>query len=191
MSKLIVRSEAESRSVDYLHDRIRGETPPNSNVLDLGVGQAKYLPELAKRVSLLTVIEGFEPYLGYVKLHAPHANVIQEDIYTALKAIEGRRFDVAMAIDVMEHLDIYRALECLEIMMTIARRIVLFVPEGFHPQENSADGFSNDLQRHRSMWSVDYLTRLGFEVERWERFHAWRADLVETNALWAVWRRLP
>lgn len=186
---IIILSEAQSRSVDYLHDRIRGETPAGSNVLDLGVGQAKYLPELAQRAGRLTAIEGFEGYLPYVREHAPKADIVHGELPSALSAVRDQGFDVALAIDFIEHLEWSDAFACLSYAKTLANRIVIFTPEGFHPQETAADGFDNALQRHRSEWRPETLISLGFEVERWERFHAWKEGLIDNNALWAVWRK--
>jgi hypothetical protein len=76
---------------------------------------------------------------------------------------EPGSFDVALACDLLEHLDREAGLQLLILMELVARqRVVILTPNGFVPQ---GETWSNPLQVHRSGWTVDDMRRLGYTVE--------------------------
>ena len=70
-------------------------------------------------------------------------------------------FDAVIALDVIEHLEKEEGRTLIEKMRRVARRrVVLFTPNGFLPQE--AD--ENPWQEHKSGWTAAEFEERGFSV---------------------------
>lgn len=187
MSKILPHSD-----LNTLHDRLIEEIPRGSSVLDVGAGLAKYHPILMDRGCNLTLIDAHKPYLDERVSRWPQIETIEGDVTHAALwdlVIDKRRWDVALAIDFIEHLERDHAQDVIDDMRDLAPKVILFVPEGNHPQDTDHYGMGGDhWQTHRSVWYDKDLEDLGFEVERWVDFHRWNPR-SDPGALWATWRK--
>lgn len=76
-----------------------------------------------------------------------------------------RSFEVAVALDVLEHLEPDVGLQFLaELRRISARDIVVLTPSGFDPQPAAPD---QPWMEHRSGWSAPQLEAEGFSVRGW------------------------
>lgn len=186
-----------------LHDRLIGEIPKGASVLDVGAGLAKYHELLRAHVGRpLVLLDAHLPYLKKAKELVPDSICIHGEAVEVLESSQQvqERFppsaagdtSVILAIDFLEHLPRTDALRCVAAMKELASQIILFVPEGNHPQEKDHYNLGGDhWQTHRSTWYAEDLEQLGFVVERWVDFHRWASDRgCDPGALWATWRRL-
>lgn len=142
-------------------------------VVDLGMGTGKYgflireqtdfADSRLTRDSWELRIDGVEGYPAYVAEHqrAVYDEIVFGDIRDFVRDYEGDRYDVALAIDVIEHLAPADAIQFARDTLRIARLMVIATPKMFYEQA----GLANDLERHRSWWPGKALTRLAAECE--------------------------
>ena len=110
------------------------------------------------------------------------------DAAELLPRLADRAYDVVLGIDFVEHLRRMEALRVIAQMQRVGRSVLLFVPEGHHPQDRDFFGLGGDhWQVHRSTWYSDDLIALGFDVDRWPDFHKGEEG-KDPGALWATWR---
>jgi hypothetical protein len=135
----------------------------------------------------LVSVELFPPYLEALRAKTPAARehqILELDIERVVDTLPAGRLDLALMIDVLEHLPHGRALRLLARLERFVRRgIVIFSPVGEVPQDD-VDG--NTLQRHRSVWLPDDWLRLGYDVELYEAFHGHLTP--PADAAWAIKR---
>lgn len=128
-------------------------------VLDVGCGNCsplRFFPDVS-----LTGVDGYGPALEEARRNGTHNEYFLGDVRNLTGIFPGRKFEVCIALDVIEHLskeDGWRMLESMERLAT--RRVVIFTPNGFLPQK-SHDG---DLQQHLSGWTADEMRARGYEV---------------------------
>jgi 2-polyprenyl-3-methyl-5-hydroxy-6-metoxy-1,4-benzoquinol methylase len=184
----------EHTTVDDLHRRLLEEIPNGASVIDVGAGLAKYHELLAPpRTSRLTLVDAHEPYLNERAVRFPDAEILCGEAFPSLSSPDliSRRWDVALGIDFIEHLDVGMARATIRAMQRVAHKVILFTPEGNHPQNTDHYGLGGDhWQTHRSTWKAEDFEALGFETERWVDFHRWAQDRgCDPGAIWAIWRR--
>jgi hypothetical protein len=184
-------------SDEVLFDRIVSEVPHPSAVIDVGAGMARYHSMILPNVSRLTLVDAFMPYLveRKEKLDSPKVQLINGEVEKVLPIIRDRAYDVALAIDFIEHLSKEDAINTIREMRRVACRVVIFTPQGLHPQDHDYYEMGGDYwQTHRSDWQPEELEGLGFDVEEWTGFHAWAIDRYgagnfSPNAIYATWNR--
>lgn len=158
----------------YLESRILAEVAPGSSVLDVGAGMAPYHAALVKRAKPLVLLDAHAPYLEERRQRKELRGIhtFQGDALQTLRHLEDGAFDVVLGIDFLEHLERAAALETSVEMCRVGKKVVLFVPEGEHPQDKDAFHMGGDYwQTHRSAWHEADLRDLGFSVELWPTFH--------------------
>jgi hypothetical protein len=172
---------------------VAGAVEPGSTVLDMGAGlRGSYQPALAKVCSELTLLDAHQIYLEQnetVRLGLPNVKTVWGEAPGVLGALD--KFDYVLGIDFLEHMERDIALATVEAAKKIASsKLILFVPEGSHPQHEDYYGMGGDhWQTHRSVWWAKDLAALGFDVMILEGYHAlWREPTDDQNALWCVWR---
>jgi hypothetical protein len=147
-------------------------------VLDVGVGNGRmgflaheyaaqpWNPRFMDGTRVIDGIEGYAPYLG--PLHA----LIYDDIVVgeALETLStfaetDRRYDLALAIDIVEHFAEDRARLFLRLISTIADVSVVATPRWDLPQVST----ENPLENHRSFWPAPVFRLVGAHtVEEYE-----------------------
>jgi hypothetical protein len=127
-----------------------------SSVLDVGCGRegrlATWIGSGSHLVGVDLVGEAPPGYDAFVRL----------DIRELSERFGEDEFDCTVALDVVEHLDKAAGWTLLADLERIARRrVVVFTPNGFLPQEPYDD---NPHQAHLSGWTVDEMRDLGYNV---------------------------
>jgi hypothetical protein len=159
--------------------------------IDFGCGD--YRSDVAKQVLLipfkeLTSVEGYAvDYTEMLrkKFEAKKHNKILAFIPDYLPTIMDKKFDIAFAFDVIEHLDRGVAIKLMKWVKLNCKYALFYVPEepvGFHRVWE--DG--NALQEHISHWKQEDFEELGFKVERDINAHSDQVDGKEFHfdALW-------
>lgn len=130
-------------------------------VLDLGMGAGKYGYLLREQTDLadcrargdwrlhLTGVEGWADYVGDHQ-HAVYDDVVVAELQSFLASYEGEPFDLALLIDVLEHLAPDEAEAAASRILSISRFLLVSTPTEFYRQEQ----FENRLERHRSWWPL-------------------------------------
>ena len=150
------------------------------SVLDLGTGMGQYGFLLMNNLESLNLfeihgtvgkqrhrdewrikidgVEGFAGYLTPVHNYA-YNNIIIGDVMSVLPTIADQTYDLILGIDVLEHFTTADGIVFLEHCKRIAKRAALIsTPKDFHEQDVPANPYEN----HRSLWSEEQLTKLGF-----------------------------
>lgn len=128
-------------------------TVKKDKILDIGVGCGTYamlFPE-----SDLTGVEAWQPYVEQYSLGSLYNKLIVGDVRT-VEFTES--YDVAIAGDVLEHMNTVDAVSVLSKLRAVADLVVISIPLGHHPQ-GAVNG--NDYERHIEDWS-DAKVRLVF-----------------------------
>jgi hypothetical protein len=127
-----------------------------SSVLDVGCGrEGRLVSWIGARSQLVGVDLVGDAPPGYDEF-------IQLDIRDLSERFGEDEFDCAVALDVVEHLSKDAGRKLLADLERVARRrVVIFTPNGFLPQEPYDD---NPHQAHLSGWTVDEMRDLGYKV---------------------------
>lgn len=133
-----------------------------SSVLDLGCGLNSPLGILKNKYGMNFYSVGvdiFESYLLESEKKSIHSKYLKGNILNI--GFPPNSFDCVVLLDVIEHLEKKDALALLPKLEKIAKKIVIFTPNGFRGQEDPL-GDGNPYQTHRSGWTVDEMKQLGF-----------------------------
>jgi len=150
---------SEYLQIPWIVELIARERP--ASVLDLGAGFGKY--------GVLT-----REYAGPRRLDAVDANPPRYPVYDhvylgdlrdleRLLPTDAPRYDLALFVDAIEHLEKVEAWGLLDSLTRHARRVLVATPWGFRPQEVPGQPY----ETHRSGWYP-------WEFARRYRVHAWR-----------------
>ncbi len=143
-------------------------------IADVGCGLAVASRRLPCRK--IIAVDIYKPYLEIInKRRDKHVETICLDIKKFPDYIRKHnlKIDIALLGDVIEHLEKADANKLIEgLKETIKRRIIVFVPVGFCPQEEDPWGFGNEYHKHLSQWYPKDLEQLGFKVDVWEKYHS-------------------
>lgn len=163
--------------------RIQEAGDASANILDVGCGRGKFHP-LFRRSTEMLMIDGCAADLKQAR-SGPNDSKVCGLIQDILPSLCSDRFDLVIAIDVIEHLAESDAIGAIKEMKRITKKkVCLFTPLGIHPQAAFKD---NPLQEHRSTWYPMDLEDLGFEVHVWPVFH--RVRNANPAAMWAEWSK--
>ncbi len=150
-----------------------------ATVLDVGAGYGKY--------GLLAREFGEARRVDAIDARPPRFDVY-DHVYVgdlrrldSLLPAEPARYDLALFIDVIEHLEKADAWQALERLTRRARKVLLTTPWGFRPQE--IEGMP--WETHRSGW---YPWEFGrrFRVERLSVFPGHHSRFLRRPRLWQV-----
>ena len=143
------------------------------SVLDVGCGKRSPLPDVPGRYRSVGV-DAHPPALEASRAAGLHDDYLEQDV-RRLDVPDGS-FDAVVMFDLIEHLEREDAVELLRRAERVARRVVvLTTPNGF-VEQGGYDG--NELQRHRSGWTVADLEREGFDVHGLNGFKPFRGPLA-------------
>jgi hypothetical protein len=131
-----------------------------TTVLDVGCGDNSPFRFISKgKISM--GVDGFAPAIKKSKKLKIHTTYKKFDIRLLNKYIKPKKFDAAIALDVIEHLKKSEGEKMLKNMEKIARKkVIIFTPNGFIPQYDK----DNKLQTHLSGWSVNDFKKRGYTV---------------------------
>lgn len=177
-----------------LHARIL-DAARGRHVVDLGAGLGAYHDSLVAAAAHVTMVDAFEPYLdNRRRRYGWRTTVVHSTIEDFLQAGPLSRWDLLLALDVVEHMVHDDGRDLLSAIPRLADRAIIFIPEGKHPQTTDVYGMGGDYwQTHRSVWYAEdlekwhfsgYESQHGFAVERWTGFHAGNPC---PNAIFATW----
>jgi len=147
-------------------------------VVDFGCG---IRPQQVVRADVPICVEPFGEYVE--ALRTERRFVIQMTAEEFLKV--PVRYDTAVLLDVIEHLEKQAGLELLDALKARFRQIVIFTPLGFYEQsyqdgDKDAWGMNGtEWQTHRSGWMPDEFP--GWKIEVDTDFHP------KGGAFFAVW----
>lgn len=169
-------------SEDGLRLRLNAEMDGMSSALDVGCGPGRYLNTLPPRADRFG-LDAVARNLGQCRRATTYHGRAQD----LLPSFRDEWFDAVYAIDFIEHMDAGDAAAVIAEMKRIARRkVVLFTPYGFMPQDGAEfEPDEAEWQTHRSGWLPEDLP--GFVTEVWP--FDFGKPTEDQRALWAVWTR--
>lgn len=136
------------------------------NILDLGCGTAQHTLHLWKRC---VYVDAYGPYLKEILKQKPWAHVLMVELPIYLEiVVPGTKWDVVLALDVVEHLERKAAEEMVGLMEDLARKkVVILTPVGFLQQADGLDwGKGNPKwQKHRCGFKREYFEKRGYEIK--------------------------
>ena len=131
-------------------------------ILDLGMGTGKYgfllrdqgeLGRAAADPLHLTGIEGWGPYITPIQ-QAVYDEIVVADVRDFLQK-NTSRYDVALALDIIEHFPPDQSFQFLDLALNAADYVIVSTPRSFFEQEHAG----NDLERHLSWWPEPQLRK--------------------------------
>lgn len=153
-------------------------------LLDVGCGDYSPLAGVARRMERSVGLDAFEPAIEIARAAGIHDDYVLGDAGRLRELFEPGSFDCVAATDLIEHMEREQGLELLAAMESIARRrVVIFTPNGFLPQEPFG---GNEFQRHRSGWSAREMQQRGYRVtgiNGWKPLRGERALVRAPRAL--------
>lgn len=170
--------------------------PGTRSVLDVGCG----IRPRNLDAPIYVAIEPHRPYIDVARTKRPDGLFICDTVSEALPPMVDDTFDLALAVDVIEHLNRLVAERMVDELQRVARTVAIFTPYGPFPQEpdpGGPDQWGMDgsvWQRHRSAWTPDdFPSTEGWKTTVLEDFHhndAFGNKLLEPiSAFWAVCSR--
>lgn len=132
---------------------------PYGSLLDIGGGPG-VVGLHAWNVPIVHVLDIFEP-------HTLPPNFTLGTALDAARIYGRQNFDVVQCAEMVEHLPKSDGLSLLELLPTLARRLVLVTtPNGFVPQEldSGEEWAENPYQRHLSGYDPEHFTSRGYSI---------------------------
>jgi len=144
----------EDPVVKYLQQEIKkGKT-----LLDIGCGKCSQVKYLQSNYSI--GVDIFRNYVYESKRKKIHSQYIIGDIREL--NFKPKSIDVVIAIEVIEHLEKHDGYTLLQKMENWAKeKIIISTPNGVWVQDEYDN---NPYQKHKSVWQVKDLEKLGFKV---------------------------
>jgi SAM-dependent methyltransferase len=150
-----------------------------ARVLDVGAGYGKY-GVLAREYAGSQLVDAIDA-------NAPRFPVYDHVYLGDLRELDrilpadARDYDLALFIDVIEHLDKEDAYRLLAQLLRRARRVLITTPLGFRPQEIPGMPF----ETHRSGWYPwDFSKRV--HVESWRIFPGHYSRWLRLPKMWQL-----
>lgn len=137
------------------------------SILDVGCGQGLPMEMIKMRMKVerSVGVDIFDPYLDELKKKKIHDEYVKSDIRKL--PFKDKSFDVAIALQVLEHLPKKDAWKVLEKMERIARKqVIVAMPIGemYHP---AVDG--NEHQVHLSAFYPEEFQERGYKIIKMSR----------------------
>jgi len=130
-------------------------------VLDVGCGRGGPIELITRKRNLFSVgADIFQPYLLHCQAKEAYDDLVCCDV--RLLPFGADKFDIVICTEVLEHLQRHEAEELVDEMERIARRqVIISTPVG-RCHQHAYD--SNPYQAHKSTWSSQDFSRLGYTV---------------------------
>ncbi|RLF35708.1 MAG: hypothetical protein DRM99_04150 [Thermoplasmata archaeon] len=134
-------------------------------VLALGIGIAQAEDLISENCRFMIGVDIFRDYLHLIK---DKIFPINFDVLKLDKIFVDKCADVVLALDLIEHLEKPDGFKLIEIAEKLARRMVIFyTPCEFKDNKEHINiwGFKNEYQLHKSLWTQEEFTKLGYEID--------------------------
>lgn len=171
-----------------LSECIRLATAGCDSVVELGCGFGNRLQGLdaATRIG----VDAHAPYIAEARRRYPDMadDFLVREAGEYIRQFIGKGFfwDAVLMVDFLEHLTPEAAAALIADCKRVARRIILWVPLGKHPQARDPYEMGGDhWQTHRSTWEPADLEALGFHVKEWPT--GTNDPTKEPRAAFCVW----
>ena len=131
------------------------------SLLEVGCGDSSPIRWFSRKPRRTIGVDIFEPSIERSRAAGIHTEYHKLDVLEIGEQFEPGSVDVIAAFDLIEHLTEQDGLRLLHMSERIARRVVIFTPNGWLDQ-GEYDG--NPWQQHHSGWSVSQFRSLGYDV---------------------------
>jgi 2-polyprenyl-3-methyl-5-hydroxy-6-metoxy-1,4-benzoquinol methylase len=129
-------------------------------LLDVGCGDESPIRKVDRKDIFRVGVDVYAPCLRKSKGQGIHDEYVAADA-SALPFRE-KSFDVALALEVLEHLPHDKGIPFMSSLKSIARsKVIISTPNGYMKQH----GDENPYQTHLSGWSISELQEMGFRVK--------------------------
>jgi 2-polyprenyl-3-methyl-5-hydroxy-6-metoxy-1,4-benzoquinol methylase len=132
-----------------------------TTILDVGMGCGKYgllcreYLEYWKGLKCkIDGIEGCSEYITDIQMSI-YDNVICKEALEALGTIDSEKYDLVLAVDIVEHFDKEKGKQFLSELFRVGKNIIISTPKIVSNQDAI---FGNELERHRSAWTPRELS---------------------------------
>lgn len=130
-------------------------------VLDVGCGSNSPLAKISRHFYSVGV-DAFGPSIEKSKKIGIHDAYKKGNVLAIDKLFRKKTFDAVIALDLIEHLKKKQGYELIKKMSELAKKkVIIMTPNGFYNQDPYE---GNRWQVHRSGWTVDDFTKMGFRV---------------------------
>jgi len=143
---------------------ILGAIPVDAtSIVDVGCGRGIIgaLCRIYREPTRLVGVDGYQPSLDFCERHKLYDQSVLWDLQKVPMPFHGKEFQVAVCVEVIEHLPRSEAAALLGELARIAKRVIVTTPTVFHEQP-LYDG--NPHQAHLSRWTVRDFRESGFHV---------------------------
>ena len=168
---------SEHWQIPHVLEVIASERP--TTLLDVGAGFGKY-GCLAREYGDVQRVDALD-------VQAPRLPCYDHVYLGDIRALDrvlppdAPRYDLALLVDVIEHLEKAEGNELLGRLLQRARRVLVTTPLGFRPQEIAGQPF----ETHRSGWYPwDFWGR--YRVDRWRIFPGHFSRRIRRPRLWQL-----
>ncbi len=129
-------------------------------VLDLACGDGSATMNLGLPANFeIDGVDIFQPYLDIARRRKIYRKLTKGNV---AKYNPGRKYDIVMALHVLEHFDKEDGMKFLKKIEKFARKkVVIAAPIGEFPQSEYDD---NPYQVHKSSWMPEEIGRMGYNV---------------------------
>lgn len=136
-------------------------------IIDLGCGDGSFTKDISSGEDwVITGLELYDSSIRQAKKLGIYKHIIRGDITKIPEKIKHKKYDLTLAIQVIEHLNKQQGELALKKWESLARRkIIISTPVGyikFDRVEKEKD--KNKLQKHLSGWSPEEFRQRGYKV---------------------------
>lgn len=135
-----------------------------ATLIDVGCGRG-IIGALMKiyrpSASRLVCLDGFKPYLRFCKQHNFYEEYLNLNLTLDYLPFRSKEFDVAVCLEVIEHLPRQSGERLLNELERIAKKVIISTPNRYLKQGHFDN---NPLQTHLSEWKVSDFNMRGYKV---------------------------
>lgn len=133
------------------------------SVLDIGCGRGIVgaLIRIYRDPERIVGVDAFEPYISFCRRTGQYSHLLNLDVRTASLPFNKDEFDLATALEVIEHMPRADGAHLLDELERVGKLVVVSTPNRYY-QQSSYDG--NPFQHHLTRWTVSDFVRRGYSV---------------------------
>jgi predicted TPR repeat methyltransferase len=133
------------------------------SVVDVGAGRGVVgaLMRIYREPARLVAVEHFDEYIAFMRKHGFYDEIVSHDLRQRPLPFGEKEFDLAVALEVIEHLPKDDGLALLDEMVRISKQSIVSTPNEYYDQPEYD---ANPLQRHVSIYRASDLRKKGFGV---------------------------